>query len=464
MAYDIRKTDGTVFVTVEDGTLDNTTTSIQFVGKRYPEYGLILNENDLHQLENFANPTPPLNPVIGQMWFDNTPSIEGIKVYTGGVTGWRGLGFSNNFSDSTIRDNLTFLGTARFTNDVIFDGIVELGSEQVMTFAGTSLFNGAVTFSSTPAFNSGMTIIGTTTASAITSSGNITAVGSVLSNIAFHVNEYGAGLSPTTITGTLAMYGAEIDGLDNRTVLYLNFAGVDGATTVTDLSPGTQLNGGTGPNNSIAFNGTAAIDIYRTRLANGSLLLDGGSDFLTITDNINYDFGIAPFVMDGWIYTVAASTAQVIFAKGTATSDRWEIFINSSDALAFEYSDGSDTISISGGNIPTFRWIHWAIERETDTTNSIFTLYLDGNRVATATVVLADYNFDDITGNVFIGQRSYGTFEYFDGNMDEIRVETEAKYFGGFRPRQITNDNNDGLFYKNSAGLEFRTTFETNNW
>ena len=227
MAYDIRKTDGTVFVTVEDGTLDKTTTSIQFVGKRYPEYGLILNENDLHQLENFANPTPPLNPVIGQMWFDNTPSIEGIKVYTGGVTGWRGLGFSNNFSDSTIRDNLTFLGTARFTNDVTVDSIVELGSGQVMTFTGTSLFNGQVTFTSSPDFNAGMTIIGTTTASAITSSGSVLAVGAVLSNVALHTNEYDAGLSPTTITGTLAMYGAEIDGLDSRTDLNLNFEGED---------------------------------------------------------------------------------------------------------------------------------------------------------------------------------------------------------------------------------------------
>lgn len=499
MAYDIRRTDGTVFVTVEDGTLDKTTTSIQFIGKRYPEYGLILNENDLHQLENFSNPTPPINPVIGQMWYDNTPSIEALKVFTGGISGWRGLGFSNNFSDTSIGDNLTFSGTARFINEVRFNGFVEFTtitsfvstlqftenakfigdilSEADITFTGASIFTGTVTFSSgltfggvtafdsTASFNAGLTALSVTTTGAVTASGNVTSGGIVQSDIGLYANEYAAGLSPASLLDNLVMYGAEIDGLDLNTVLYLNFAGTDGATVVVDLAPGTLTNGGAGPNNSILFSGTAAIDVFRTRLENGSLLLDGNSDYLTVTDNTNYDFGTEPFVMDGWFYTEAASTEQVIMAKGTATTDRWEIFINGSNQLAFEYSDAVDTISIAGGLTSTFKWTHWALERVTSATNSIVTLYLDGQRVATATVVLADYDFDDITDNVIIGRRGYGTFEYFDGNFDEIRIEKSVpKYNGGFRPRQITDDNNDGLFYKNSAGQEFRTTFETNNW
>jgi hypothetical protein len=80
MAYTINKTSGAVLTTVADGTVDNTT-DITLIGKNYPGYGEILNENLVRLLENFSNTAAPTSPVAGQMWWDSTNSL--LKVYTG---------------------------------------------------------------------------------------------------------------------------------------------------------------------------------------------------------------------------------------------------------------------------------------------------------------------------------------------------------------------------------------------
>ena len=80
MAYTINKTSGAVLTTVADGTVDNTT-DITLIGKNYPGYGELLNENLVRLLENFANTSAPTSPVAGQMWWDSTNSL--LKVYTG---------------------------------------------------------------------------------------------------------------------------------------------------------------------------------------------------------------------------------------------------------------------------------------------------------------------------------------------------------------------------------------------
>ena len=80
MAYQVDKFNGQFFVSVEDGTIDNTT-DIRFVGKNYAGYGEVQNENFLHLLENFANTTPPPKKITGQIWYDS--SSKKLKFYDG---------------------------------------------------------------------------------------------------------------------------------------------------------------------------------------------------------------------------------------------------------------------------------------------------------------------------------------------------------------------------------------------
>ena len=80
MAYTINLTNGTIFATIADGTI-NTNSSMILVGKNYAGYGEFLDENFIHLLENGSNATAPGAPLTGQLWLDSATSL--MKVYTG---------------------------------------------------------------------------------------------------------------------------------------------------------------------------------------------------------------------------------------------------------------------------------------------------------------------------------------------------------------------------------------------
>jgi hypothetical protein len=80
MAYTINLTNGTIFATIADGTI-NTSSSMILVGKNYAGYGEFLDENFIHLLENGSNATAPGAPLTGQLWWDSANSL--MKVYTG---------------------------------------------------------------------------------------------------------------------------------------------------------------------------------------------------------------------------------------------------------------------------------------------------------------------------------------------------------------------------------------------
>ena len=83
MSYILKKTNGQVLVTLQDGTLDTTSTPLTLIGKNYPGYGLVLNDDFVGLLENFANSTPPSNPLLGQLWYDTTNAK--LTVYNGNL-------------------------------------------------------------------------------------------------------------------------------------------------------------------------------------------------------------------------------------------------------------------------------------------------------------------------------------------------------------------------------------------
>ena len=80
MAYTINLTDGSVFATVNDGTV-NTSSSVTLVGKNYAGYGEFLDENFIQMPENFAKTTAPAAPLTGQLWFNKNNNL--MNVYNG---------------------------------------------------------------------------------------------------------------------------------------------------------------------------------------------------------------------------------------------------------------------------------------------------------------------------------------------------------------------------------------------
>lgn len=113
MPYQVRFTETTnpakPSITVNDQSLDKST-SVTFVGKNYAGYGSVIAENFLHLLENFARNTPPGTqagegqPVQGQLWYDNNPGKNILKVWDG--TYWQEAGsVKKNSTQPTVALN-----------------------------------------------------------------------------------------------------------------------------------------------------------------------------------------------------------------------------------------------------------------------------------------------------------------------------------------------------------------------
>lgn len=70
MPYELNRYNREYLTRVQDGNTESSSSSLTFVGKNFAGYGAIQNENFLYLLENFANSSPPSNPIRGQLWYD----------------------------------------------------------------------------------------------------------------------------------------------------------------------------------------------------------------------------------------------------------------------------------------------------------------------------------------------------------------------------------------------------------
>jgi hypothetical protein len=79
MPYILKKTNGSTLTTVQDASLDNST-SLTFVGRNYSGYGQPIEQNFVGLLENFSNTLQPIKPLQGQLWFNNDPNSQRMQV------------------------------------------------------------------------------------------------------------------------------------------------------------------------------------------------------------------------------------------------------------------------------------------------------------------------------------------------------------------------------------------------
>lgn len=114
MAYTIVKSDGTVLTTIADGTINTTSTSLGLPGRNYAGYGQSLDTNFVHAMENFADTTPPPNPLRGQLWYDTNANTLCVCPADGttSASSWITLAQSGGagtttFGNVTVTGNLT---------------------------------------------------------------------------------------------------------------------------------------------------------------------------------------------------------------------------------------------------------------------------------------------------------------------------------------------------------------------
>ena len=93
MTYVINNYNGSLLVSIPDRSINTNATSIKLPARDYPRYGEPVVENLVWMLQNFANTTPPLNAINGQIWYDTVN--KSLMVYDKPSTApgsWRGTG------------------------------------------------------------------------------------------------------------------------------------------------------------------------------------------------------------------------------------------------------------------------------------------------------------------------------------------------------------------------------------
>jgi hypothetical protein len=118
MAYTIVKSNGQVLTTIADGTINTSSTSLQLPGRNYAGYGQYLDTNFVHQLESFANASPPANPLAGQLWWNTNSNTMYVCPADGTTTASSWLALTSTASGGT-----TTFGAVTVTGNLVANNI-----------------------------------------------------------------------------------------------------------------------------------------------------------------------------------------------------------------------------------------------------------------------------------------------------------------------------------------------------
>ena len=151
------------------------------------------------------------------------------------------------------------------------------------------------------------------------------------------------------------------------------------------------------------------------RFGKGSLLLDGNSDYISIPDHNDWDFP-GDFTIECWFKWNTVGANQYIMGLSYVTG--WALKWSGAN-WQFFMDNGIRVQGAPGFTHQINTWYHLAVSRN----GTSLQLYLDGNRIASATYGTAVA--DNTALN--IGKDVYGGSQYWNGYFDEVRI-TKGTY------------------------------------
>jgi len=314
MAYTINLTDGSIFATVADGTI-NTSSSMILVGKNYAGYGEFLDENFIHLLENGANTTAPTAPLTGQLWWDKTNNV--MKVYNG--TTFKVISASTASASAP---------TSNVSGDLWFDTV----NQQLKVYNGSSWI-----------------LVGPASTSGQGTSGAI--VATITDNVSVdHV------VLQLYVNNTLV-------GIISKDATFTPGQAISGFATI---SPGIQLSTSVSNNlfrgtatNAQALNSLSSTQFLRSdanSATTGSLAVqyDGtiaGLGGLSV--GVDSDFNVAINGSDAYLQNITQNGNLVLRINKAGTLTEIMSVNGSNAAVSFSNSNIAVTGNISAGNIST---------------------------------------------------------------------------------------------------------------
>ena len=241
MPYILNKTNGSLLTTVQDATVDNST-SLTFLGKNFTGYGQAIEENFVKLLENFASTAAPSNPITGQLWFNTL--TQQLKIFKDG-TNWKGIG------------SITIGSTSTVVNPVDGDMFWDASLAQLIVYNGLS--NAYMNIGPSSTSTNGAWSFGTIASSSVGNPTYPAIVGSLAS---------GSGLDPMVVYSNAAVQSYIPDPV--LASQYSNFNSIQRGVTLRGANTATTVPGpgstvpvpGSSINSGFYFWGTAAESLY----------------------------------------------------------------------------------------------------------------------------------------------------------------------------------------------------------
>lgn len=278
MAYTIVKSDGTVLTTIADGTINTTSTSIGLPGRNYAGYGQTLDTNFVHQIENFADNTPPANPLRGQLWYDTNSQVLKICPTDGETNALAWLSLTSTASGGT-----TTFGAVTVTGNLTANNISATNNSNAnaATFSYlTVTANANIADASVTTANIGTLTTTAITTGAIGTAGTLTGTWTMNGSVGGNAAVYNQGNIYINNTGNI--YGIKSDKYMYANGVPISFAGTYSNSNVALYMPNYSGNFGNaatasatiflGANLSTGANTNAGVITGNWTLSTGSRL------------------------------------------------------------------------------------------------------------------------------------------------------------------------------------------------
>ena len=182
---------------------------------------------------------------------------------------------------------------------------------------------------------------------------------------------------------------------------------------------------------TITFVGTAQIDTAQYKIGTSSLLLDGNSDYVTVPDSADWDFGTGDFTFDTWVRFANVGDRQCILDISTRQIEI-DLFPGGTDYLSVYLMNGAASTFAWSPSVDT--WYHVALTRS----GTNLKAFIDGTQIGSTVT-----NSTDITGGsgvLALGRENGGNW-YFNGNIDAARItKGTALWTANFTPPTTPND------------------------
>ena len=215
---------------------------------------------------------------------------------------------------------------------------------------------------------------------------------------------------------------------DSYTKLVCHYDGAD-ASTPTPAATGQ----------TITYVGTAQASTAQKIVGSASLLLDGDSDYTTVPESANWDFGTGDFTVECWFRPTAKDVDSYLMSQYISLDNRWYIVVNAANKILIQSSIGGSVVGayITSSAIPSYaanQWWHIAAVRNGAT------VYLFANGVSLAVTEATAWTgaqFGHLATALVTGSYLPVAHVHTAGYIDEVRISKGiARWTADFTPRQ----------------------------